>query len=109
MTFASWLRGLARGSKPVRTRSHQPASRLAVEQLEGRTVLSTVTWTAGGTLFNTWSNTGNWALGRAPVTGDDVVFPNNPNGQAASVNDIVGLSLNSIAFQGRSGGGSNYS
>jgi autotransporter-associated beta strand protein len=46
-----------------------------------------------------WSDTANWEGDVAPVSGDDLVFPAgalNPTNQ----NDIVGLQINSVVFEG---------
>jgi hypothetical protein len=74
-----------------------------MEPLEGRVVLSTLTWTgqgmAGGSPDPGWMNPGNWNSGVAPRTGDDLVFPSNPaGGQLANTDDFPTLSVNSISF-----------
>jgi autotransporter-associated beta strand protein len=56
----------------------------AMEVLEDRLLLATVTWNS--LQFNPlndgkWSNPNNWAEGRAPQDNDDLVFPYHPIGQ----------------------------
>jgi fibronectin-binding autotransporter adhesin len=61
---------------------------------------ATKTWT--GAVDTSFSTAGNWSPSGAPVNGDDLVFDNtgltgaqlNPN------NDMVGLSISQITFQG---------
>jgi hypothetical protein len=49
-----------------------------------------------GAVNNLWSVGGNWVGGVAPVNGDDLVFPTVA--QNPSVNDIVGLALQSVTI-----------
>lgn len=51
------------------------------------------TWNGGGA-DNNWSTGANWSRGIKPTTGEDVVFTGNT--RQANVNDISGLSLNSL-------------
>lgn len=62
-------------NKNIRTRLRK-RRRLDLEPLEDRVVPATDTWTGlgTGTQAADWSNISNWSLGRAPVTGDTVVF-----------------------------------
>lgn len=61
--------------RPQRRRSAGRALWGAVEALEGRTLLSTVTWDGGG-VDNNWTTPANWLGDVAPVAGDDLVFGN---------------------------------
>lgn len=60
---------------------------------------ATITWTGGSATSANWSDAANWDLGRAPINGDSLVFPASAK-QLANTDDIAGLSVNSIAFQG---------
>jgi autotransporter-associated beta strand protein len=61
---------------PARARKQR---RLALEPLEDRVVPATDSWTGGAGLANlNWSATANWSLGRAPISGDNVVFNLTP-------------------------------
>src|SRR5580693_896954 len=82
MSFARWLRSLQRalqrerfvgGSSVKMPRMQKAFRRLMIEELEDRTLLSTITWTnlAGGS----WQTNSNWDQGRQPAAGDDVVIP----------------------------------
>jgi hypothetical protein len=77
MSFASWLRGLrfriATPSAQKKARRHEKSVfRPRMEELETRTLPSTVTWInpAGGD----WDTPGNWSTGAVPGPNDDVVI-----------------------------------
>ncbi|HEV3003125.1 MAG TPA: hypothetical protein VGX78_01630, partial [Pirellulales bacterium] len=63
------------------------------------TVAGTITWTGGSTTSSNWSDPANWDLNRAPINGDSLVFPASAQ-RLANNDDIAGLSVNSIMFQG---------
>ena len=72
------------------------------EQLEARALLTaaaTITWTGGSSSSSNWSDPANWDLDRAPISGDNIVFPAS-TGRLANNDDIPGLSITSITFQG---------
>ncbi len=76
-------------------------SRLVVESLEARFLLSTFHWQ--GDVSNQWSNPDNWLEGLAPTNGSSLVFSDSTpgyTGNYATVNDLVGLELQSIEFAG---------
>ncbi|MGH7137623.1 MAG: hypothetical protein ACREHD_17895, partial [Pirellulales bacterium] len=79
------------------------------EQLEHRVLLAaapaTITWT--GAVDTDWSTPGNWDLDRAPINGDSLVFPTGAQ-HLANNNDIAGLSVNSVTFQGTFTAGGGY-
>ncbi len=88
-------------SRSVRAKSGKiRKSRLRVEALEERCLLSTLTWT--GTNSGNWSDTGNWSGGVAPSAGstDTLVFPTGGLNQVMN-NDIAGLTED-IQFTGGS-------
>ena len=60
----------------------------------------TLTWT--GTSGSYWSTAGNWNLGVAPITGDDLTFP--ATGNLTTTDDIPGLTINSITISGTGSG-----
>ncbi len=61
---------------------------------------ATKTWTGGGSDDN-WSTAANWSPSGAPVDGDDIVIGVDVNGSTLDVvNDISGLSVNSITWAG---------
>ncbi len=74
------------------------------ESLEVRLALSTDTWT--GVLGANWSTNisgvTNWS-GSVPVSGDSLVFPAGAS-NLTNTDDISGLSVNSVTFNGASGG-----
>jgi RHS repeat-associated protein len=83
------------GEKPVRlnrrrSRTHglARASGYAVQPLEGRVLLSTVTW-AGGT--GTWETAADWSGGQLPASTDDVVIPAGSNVTESGGQTINGL------------------
>jgi hypothetical protein len=95
-------------NKPRRRKARQSASRgerfraVGWEQLEGRVLLTaaaTITWTGGSATSADWNDPANWDLGRAPIDGDSLVFPASAQ-QLTNSDDIAGLSVNSITFQG---------
>jgi autotransporter-associated beta strand protein len=61
----------------------------------------TLTWS--GAVGAKWSTPGNWNLSggrhRAPINGDDLVFPANA-ANLANTDDLVSLSLHSLLFSG---------
>ena len=61
---------------------------------------ATVTWTggAGGGDLN-WGTAENWDIG-APVDGDDIIFPSVAGGLVNPVNELIGLTVNSVTFTG---------
>src|SRR3954453_3777913 len=107
MTFASWLRRLQRGpaSRRKQARPAAPRVRPRVEALEERAVpASTLTWSHNffDPFLNTnWSAGRNWSPGNFPHTGDNLIFPNNSFLGRVSTNDLFGISLNSIRFEGK--------
>lgn len=60
------------------------------------TFAATKTWTGGGSDRN-WSTAGNWSPSGAPIDDDDIIIGSDAD-TSATVNDIVGLSVNSITF-----------
>ncbi|HEX7447643.1 MAG TPA: DUF4214 domain-containing protein [Pirellulales bacterium] len=62
-------------------------------------VPATITWTGGSPTSSNWSDPANWNLGRAPVSGDSLVFPASAQ-RLANTDDIPGLNVNSITFEG---------
>ena len=62
-------------------------------------------WTGAGGDAR-WSNSTNWTGCPRPADGDDLVFPDN--GAALAVNDLAGLTLNSIRITGLGGSGISY-
>lgn len=75
---------------------------LGCEPLEGRVLLTaaaTITWTGGSPTSSNWSDPANWNLGRAPVSGDSLVFPASAQ-RLANTDDVPGLNVNSITFEG---------
>lgn len=58
----------------------------------------TYTWTGLGGNSN-WSTPSNWDTNQAPTGGEDLVFPSGA-AQLANINDITGLSVNSIEIDG---------
>lgn len=62
----------------------------------GEAFAVTKTWTGGGSDDN-WSTSGNWSPSGAPSDGDDIIM--NDASTSASINDINGLSVNSITWQ----------
>lgn len=101
MFLSRWLRWLNRNSKASRGGSNgrtrrKQTSRLQLEQLEGRVLMSTLTWGGGGT-DALWSNAANWTSGVAPVTGDQLVFQSGA-ARKASQNDFLGASFEKITL-----------
>lgn len=61
----------------------------------------TDTWTGAGSNSN-WSNASNWSNG-VPATNYSLIFnlaPNTSSGELTSNNDLTGLTLNSLTFEG---------
>lgn len=61
----------------------------------------TDTWTGAGSNSN-WSNASNWSNG-VPAKNYSLIFnlaPNTSIGELASNNDLIGLTLNSLTFEG---------
>ena len=58
----------------------------------------TLTWTGKGS-NDAWSNPLNWNLDRAPISGDNLVFPSGPT-NLDSANNMTGLKINSIEISG---------
>ena len=68
--------------------------------MKQRVVPTTDTWTGLGGGTYAWNNPANWNNG-IPVTGEDLVFPANPLGGAASMSNLDnmnGLSVNSLSI-----------
>ena len=59
----------------------------------------TITWTGASKTSANWSDPANWDLNRKPIDGDSLVFPATAQ-QLSNNDDISGLSVNSITFQG---------
>jgi autotransporter-associated beta strand protein len=57
-------------------------------------------WTGNGGSAN-WSTPNNWSPSGPPQNGDDLLFPSGTS-QQANMNDLVNLSLSSMAFNGAS-------
>ena len=55
-----------------------------------------LTWI--GTTGSNWSTPGNWNTGYAPLSGDDLIFATTASG--STIDDIQGLSVNSITITG---------
>jgi hypothetical protein len=74
-------------------RNHRPA----LESLEQRIALATLTWT--GASGANWSTPGNWSTGVAPAAGDSLVFP-AAAANLTNTNDLPsGTTFNSITIQ----------
>ena len=58
-----------------------------------------ITWTGKSTTSANWSDPANWDLNRAPVNGDSLVFPATAQ-HLANNDNLSGLSVNSLTFQG---------
>jgi fibronectin-binding autotransporter adhesin len=99
--FTSWLRSLAdRLSRPTthsRRAARGPSFRPWLEALEERLVPATHTWTGAGAT-NLWSDSGDWT-GGVPVNNDNLIFPAS-SPQLATYNNLTGLRIASITFQG---------
>src|SRR5678815_583540 len=65
------------------------ALRYAVEALEGRRLLSTVTWD-GGAGNDSWTAPLNWDLNLVPTTGDDVLIPAGASVRLSSGTQDIG-------------------
>jgi autotransporter-associated beta strand protein len=98
-----WRRSIprpARRSKCSRIlAAHGLSGRLEIEPLENRLAPATHTWT--GAANNLWSNNGNW-IGGAPVSSEAnvvLIFPTVP-ANTTNINDIAGLTIQSITFSG---------
>jgi autotransporter-associated beta strand protein len=63
-----------------------------------RAEAATRTWT--GTTSTAWSVGSNWSGGTAPVTGDDLVFPNGASNLSNTNDFIENTIFNSITFSG---------
>lgn len=68
----------------------------------GATTPTTITWTGKSLTDSNWSDAANWDLNRAPIDGDSLVFPANAE-RLTNTNDVLGLSVNTIQFQGSFG------
>ena len=104
----SWFRRSSKTSKKNARRllgSRSPGcvgrGSLAFESLEDRRVLAALTWT-GGTDGN-WSTAANWSTATVPTTGDSLIFPAGA-AHLANTDDLAGLTVSSITFNGTSGG-----
>jgi autotransporter-associated beta strand protein len=102
--WRTWLRSLSPSSRrsrssPSRRRRNRP---LSLEQLEVRLTPSTDTWIGLGNGNYNWSNLRNWSLGRAPQTGDDLVFSASaPAASLVTNNDLTpNTAFNSITIAG---------
>src|SRR5437016_2996332 len=74
-TLSRWVRSCRRALRPLRRPSRR---RLSIDQLEERTLLSSVTWVNPAS--GLWNVPGNWSTGALPGAADDVVIsPANPN------------------------------
>lgn len=60
-------------------------------------VASAKTTTWSGAADDKWSNAGNWSLG-VPINGDTLTWDTNSTLNKMSVNDLSGLSINSIIY-----------
>lgn len=69
-----------------------------------KTQAATLRWTGGHATSSDWSRGANWDSGTAPANGDILVF--NPAGAArlANNNDLTGLQIAVIRFNGANGG-----
>ena len=87
------------GGARTRTLKQLMSTRLAIEPLETRVLLSLCSWTGGGGDAK-WSTAANWG-GTAPVAGDDLKFLGTT--QTATQNDFAaGTSFHSIDFASNS-------
>jgi len=97
----SWRRMLKSFFQPngKTIQRHRPKGRVRLnfEALEDRAVPATDTWTGLGNSVN-WNVAANWSNG-VPTNGVDLVFPAN-NTFLNSKNNLTGLIVNSITFQG---------
>src|SRR5579872_5585521 len=104
MSHNTWRRWVSRLFKSnSRTRVRKLRRPLRLEPLEDRVVPTTDTWTGLGVGLTSkdWSNVGNWSLGRAPVSGDTVVFPTITNGNLSPIYNLAtNPALNSINISG---------
>jgi autotransporter-associated beta strand protein len=101
--WRTWLRSLSTSARrrPLPERRRPRVRPPYVEQLEVRLSPATDIWNGGAGLGNyVWSNAANWSLGRAPLTGDDLVFPANaPTTSWVNTNDLTpGTEFNSISI-----------
>src|SRR5947209_5143430 len=93
-----WSRGRQR-----RTRRPQ-FFRPQCEPLEGRVLLSTITWTGATGTDPHWSDSLNWNPQGVPGPGDDIMFPDGA-AQKVPFNDLASnLVFNSITFSWTQGG-----
>ena len=77
-----------------RIRRHTP------EALEARVLLTVRIWNGGAALNDKWSDKDNWVGDVAPVSNDDLIFPQNIGVLDRSTNnDIFNATFNSIRFQ----------
>lgn len=86
------------GASPLGRQGRGPRG---FESLEARRVLATLTW-IGGTDGN-WSTAANWDTATVPTTGDALIFPAGAS-HLANTDDLAGLTVSSITFNGASGG-----
>ncbi|MFO0844788.1 MAG: autotransporter-associated beta strand repeat-containing protein [Gemmataceae bacterium] len=99
--WSRWLRNYL-SQQPTSTARRPKARRLRLEDLEDRLAPADVRW-VGGDATNLWSKPANWAnqlnQPTVPSTGDNLVFPGGV-AKLTSQNDIEGLEVNSIVFDG---------
>lgn len=69
----------------------------------GKAVAATLRWTGGHPTSSDWSRGANWDTGTAPVNGDTLVFPAGA-ARLVNNNDLTGLQVAVIRFNGASGG-----
>src|SRR5262245_58647838 len=67
--------------------------RLLIEQLEDRSLLTTISWAIDGDGF--WDDAANWSTGSVPTLGDDVVIA-RPAGAFTVTHRSGSTSVNSI-------------
>ncbi len=115
MSRSSWLStlfSLSKNARALRNRAKGVSRRLVLEILEGRRVLSTISWDGGGGSLD-WNNVANWSGDALPVASDDVTI-NAPgdvtiihSGGATAIRSLVSfdsidLSGGSLALNGTS-------
>ena len=64
---------------------------------------ATLSWTGGGGANANWNNSANWGGTGTPGNGDTIIFQ-GPKANLVNTNNLVGLTLSQIRFEGTSGG-----
>src|SRR5262245_32376292 len=102
MRFSSGVRRLLRlpaevNKRPLRNTKSQPPH---LELLEDRVVPDIRTWTGASLVDPTWREARNWDQNRAPVEGDELVFPPGAQ-QLTNINNFdTGTHFSRITISG---------